>query len=179
VANLALRRTGDAQRQGHVVAGAQLVDQPGVLKNHPDPAPQRGPGGAIERGGIASEQCQPAVRRSLGEGHDLQQRSLAGAARAGQEIERARFQIERNVGQDLDAGVGALPDMFELDHRDLRSRYESRVRGRDLGIDDAGPSRFGASGRPCPGGARPDAGEFSGTPGRTGEDTNPRRDAMQ
>ncbi len=90
---------GDAQGQGDIVEGAQVIQQAELLKHHPDAAPQLRQGAARRgRQGLAEQIDQPA-RGPLGHVDQLEQRALARAGRAGEEMERARLQVERDVAQ--------------------------------------------------------------------------------
>jgi hypothetical protein len=63
---------------------------------------------------MRGKQADHPARRPLRQIKHAQQRGFAGAARAGQEIEPAGVQRERNVGQRLFARAIAQPDIVEL-----------------------------------------------------------------
>ena len=106
-------RTGDAQRQGHVVDGRQVVEQLEILVDHPD-APAQG-GDLVARQGrdIAAEQMHQAPGRPQGQVDQAHQRGFAGAAFAGQEMETARFEAEDDIAEHLGPGAVAHTDLVE------------------------------------------------------------------
>src|SRR5207302_726000 len=65
VADLAFRHARDAQRQGDVVAGAEMIEQPKILKDDADAAAQRGPSGAGRSRVWRELDTQPASPSSL------------------------------------------------------------------------------------------------------------------
>lgn len=94
-----------------------MRDQPKVLKNDADAAAKARQALAGERHHILSEQPDDAATGALGEVEELQQRRLARARRAGQEIEAAAMQREADVGQRFAVQTIAQADIFELDDR--------------------------------------------------------------
>ena len=120
LADFALRRAGDAQRQGDVVAHRQVLDEAEILKDDPHPASQGRMGGAVGRGDVGVEQADDAARRRFGQIDDLQQGCLAGAADPGQKIEAAGVEPQGNIAQDFGIGTVMLADLLQSDHATLR-----------------------------------------------------------
>src|SRR3546814_10153167 len=58
-----------------------------------------------------------AAARPLRQIEHLEQRRLARARCAGEEIEAARLEVEADVGEDLGIGTIAQADAVEFDHR--------------------------------------------------------------
>ena len=108
---------GDAQRQRDIVEGGKMRDQPEILEDDADPPAEAGQAAARHGDDVLAEQADQAAARAQREIEQLQQRGLAGARRAGEEIEAALAQRESEIGQGLGAGAVAQPDIFELDDR--------------------------------------------------------------
>ena len=89
--------SGDTQRQGHVVEGAQMVEQAELLEYDPDPSAQRRQHSALRGGQILAEQADQAARGTFGHIDQFQQRALARAGRTGQEVKGSGRQREGNV----------------------------------------------------------------------------------
>ena len=70
---------------------------------------------------MAEQGDQPA-RRPQRQEQQPQQRGLAGAGRAGEELERMRLDAEREVAQDLRPQPVAQADIFESDHPALSDK---------------------------------------------------------
>ena len=104
---------GNTQGQGDVVEGDQVGEQTEILEHHADAPAQQGnlaPPQAVE---VAAEQVDAAARGSQRHVHQPQQRGLAGAARAHQEVERAWRQREGGPVDDFRSGAIAHADVLE------------------------------------------------------------------
>ena len=115
--DLGLVMPGDAQRKRDIVERRQMADQPEVLEDHADPAAEGGQRLARRVAQFLAEQADPAARRALGEVEQFEQRGLARARRAGEEIEAAAAQPEVEVAQHLGAGAVAQAHPVEFDDR--------------------------------------------------------------
>ena len=113
---------GDPERQRDIVVGRQMRDQPEFLEDDADPAAEAGQPAARHGDDILVEQADHAAARPQRQIEQLQQRRLAGAGRAGEEIEAARLQREGQVRQGLGAGAVAQADIVELDDRASRAQ---------------------------------------------------------
>ena len=81
-------------------------------------------------GQLLAEQADAAARRALGEVQQLEQRGLARARRAGEEIEAARRQPEVEVAQHFGARAVAQADAVEFGNcRQLLSSRRLAARG--------------------------------------------------
>src|SRR5579885_2358021 len=102
-----------------------MVDEPEILEHHADLAPQARHVAPRRRGNFAVEQRYEPARGPLRQVHQLEQARFAGAAAAGEEMEGAGLQAERDVAQDL--GTRAIP------HADvLESNQAGAPPGRGL-----------------------------------------------
>ena len=118
--DVALRRSGNAQRQGDMSAYAPILDDPGCPETR---MPTRRRSAARKRATrpvSLAEKHQAAAAGPLGEGSNPQQRRLARPAGPGQQAEPAGIQRQRDVGQDRRAGIIPLSDMFEPHHSQYR-----------------------------------------------------------
>ena len=109
-----------ATRSGkrHVVEGGEMIDQAEILEHNADLAPQQGQRVARQRRQVLRRTAKTAPRDgTLGEIHEAQQRRLAGAARPGEEMERAGLEPQGDVAQHL--GAGAIP------HRDILEAHQA------------------------------------------------------
>jgi hypothetical protein len=97
--DVGLAHPGDAQGECHVIHGGQVLDQAEILEHHPDAAAHGRVVRALEDRDVAAEQLDPAGRRAQAEVDQLEQRGFAGAARAHEEVERARRQCEGDAAQ--------------------------------------------------------------------------------
>src|SRR3546814_19569849 len=88
--------------------------QPEILEHHADAATEAGQALAGQRHHILPEQADDAPAGPLGEVEQLQQRRLARARRAGQEIETAAGERKAYVGQRLAIQTIAQADICEL-----------------------------------------------------------------
>src|SRR3546814_18717101 len=89
--------------------------QPEILEHHADAATEAGQALAGQRHHILPEQADDAPAGPLGEVEQLQQRRLARARRAGQEIETAAGERKADVGPRLAIQTIAQADISELD----------------------------------------------------------------
>src|SRR5690606_20519560 len=126
-------------RQRHVVERGQVRDEPEILEHDADPAAKGGQRLAWERDHVGPEHPDDPARRPLREIEQLEQRGLAGAARAGEEVEAPRIERERDVAQHLALGAVAQADVIELYDRPLppahgwpRGRCEGGRRNGDM-----------------------------------------------
>jgi hypothetical protein len=116
-AQLRLGRSGDSQRQRHVVEGRKMRNQAEILEYDADPAPQGRKLAPRQAGQILAEQRNQAARRALGHIDQAQQGGLAGARRAGEEMERARLEAQGDVAQHLRPPAVSHADILEPHHR--------------------------------------------------------------
>ena len=89
--DLVLALATDLQRQRDVLERGQMVEQAEILEHHADSPAHEGGLAARERRHVAPEQRGAAAARPARQVHQLEQRGLAGAARPGQEMKRARL----------------------------------------------------------------------------------------
>ena len=83
---------------------------------------------------VVAEQGDQAARRLQRQEQQPQQRGLAGAGRAGEELERMRLDAEGEVAQDLRPQAVAQADILESDHARLRQCLPGRrMPGRPAG----------------------------------------------
>ena len=117
---------GHPKRQGDIVEGGEMGDEPEILEDDADPPPEAGQ--ALPRHGddVLAEQFDQAAARPLGEVEELEERGLARARRAGEEVEAAVAQREAEVRQRLRSRAIAQPDIVELD--DAAARVQTRLR---------------------------------------------------
>jgi len=102
--HLALGASGEPQRQGDIVEGRQMRQQPEILEHHADPPAQGRQDTAARTAGLGVQQGQAAAGGPDREVHQAQQTGLAGARGAQQPAEHARVQLEADVVQHLRAG---------------------------------------------------------------------------
>ena len=113
LAHLTFLGARDPQGQCDVVQRRQVVEQPEVLEHDADPPPQRRQFRPLQRCHVMAEHGDEAARRAVGKVHEAKQRRLAGAAGAGQEMERPRFQCEADIAQHFRPGAVAHADILE------------------------------------------------------------------
>ena len=106
-----------AQRQGDVLVGRQVVEQAEVLEHDADPPPQRGDLVLAERRRILAEDVDRAARRLQAEQHQLEHGRLAGAGRAGEELEALRRDRKIEVAQHLRSDAVAQTDIVKAQQR--------------------------------------------------------------
>ena len=104
------------ERQGDIVEGRQMIQQPEILEHHPDAAAEGRQVAAPGGGQFGAEQGDQAPAGRLGDIDQLQQRGLARARKAGQEGERARLQRETDIAQHFGARAIAHADIFKANH---------------------------------------------------------------
>jgi hypothetical protein len=90
----------DAERQGDVLEGGQVVEQAEILEDDADPAADRRQVGLGQRRGVPVEHGYQAAGRFHREEDEADQRGLAGAGRPGG-TERARANSEAEVPENL------------------------------------------------------------------------------
>ena len=93
-----------------------MLQQAEILEDDADAAPQRRDVAAADRGGILVEDAHAAPRRAERQEQEAEQRRLARAGGAGDELERARRDVKRHVAQDFRPEPVAKADIFEADH---------------------------------------------------------------
>src|SRR3546814_16544589 len=98
-----------------------MWDQAEILKNDADATAKTGQAVARHRPQILAEQPHDAPARPLREIEHPQQRGLARARRAGEEIKAPRLEVEADVAQHFAIGTIAQPDIFEFNHPDRKS----------------------------------------------------------
>src|SRR5580692_4066389 len=123
---LGLVLADDAQRQRHVLVGGHVVEQAEILEHQADAAAQRGAAVLGERRRILVEHGDQAAGRLERQEQHPQQRGLAGARGAGEELERFGVDAEGQVAQNLGASPVAQADIFEADHAVLRNAGAGR-----------------------------------------------------
>src|SRR5699024_2895540 len=92
---------GQAQRQSDIVINAEMVDQPEILKNHPDPPAQLGPAIAAQANSVPAKKRYAAAARALLEIKKLQQGGFTRAAGPDQAMKGARLKMQGEAGEDL------------------------------------------------------------------------------
>src|SRR5262245_33623433 len=96
---------GDTQRKGNVLPGAEVIEQPEILEDNADPAPELRPPRRRDTTDILPQHVDLPLRRLHGHEQETQQRRLAGSGRARQEMERARTQMEARIPQHMVASL--------------------------------------------------------------------------
>jgi hypothetical protein len=102
-----------------------VADQPKVLENNADPAPEAGEALARHGDDIFAEQPDEAPARPLRQIKEPQQRGLAGPRRPGKEVEASLAKRKAEVRKRFRAGAVSQADVFELD--DVAARDQSRL----------------------------------------------------
>src|SRR5580693_3938456 len=123
---LGLVLADNAQRQRHVLVGGHMVEQPKILEHQADAAAQRGAAVLGQRRRILVEHGDQATGRLERQEQHAQQRGLAGARGAGEELKRLWVDAEGQVAQNLGASPIAQADIFEADHAVLRNAGAGR-----------------------------------------------------
>src|SRR5580704_11204506 len=124
---LGLVLADDAQRQRHVLVGGHVVEQAKILEHQADAAAQGGAAVLGQRRRILVEHGDQAAGRTQRQEQHAQERGLAGARGAGEELERVGVDAEGQVAQNLRASPVAQTDIFEADHAVLRNAQAGRV----------------------------------------------------
>ena len=93
-----------------------MVEQPEILKHDADAAAQRGDGILGQGGDVMAELGDQAAGRLQRQEQQPQQRGLAGARGAGEELEGVRLDAKAEVAQDLGPEAIAQSDVLESDH---------------------------------------------------------------
>src|SRR3954453_18463263 len=115
------------QRQRHVFIGRHVIEQAKILEHDPDAPPQRRQRILAQRRDVMAEQRDQPARRPQREEQETQQRALAGAGGAGEELERTGVDAEGEVAQDLGTEAIAQSYMLEPDHVPLPPRTPPRL----------------------------------------------------
>jgi hypothetical protein len=118
--DLGLALAGDAQRQSDVVERRQVPDEAEVLEDDADPPAEAGQRVARRVRQLLAEQLDAAARRALRQVEELEQGCLAGARRAGEEIEAAAAQTKIEVAQNF--GTRAVAQSYAIEFDDRRQR---------------------------------------------------------
>src|SRR5581483_9650412 len=105
-----------AQRQRHVLVGRHVIEQAKVLEYDADAAAQGGAAVLAQGRGDLVEHGDQAAGRAQRQEQEAQQRRLAGARWAGEELERPAVEPEGQVAQHLRAEPVAQADILEQDH---------------------------------------------------------------
>lgn len=105
-----------AQGKRHVLPGAHVVEQAKILEYDADAAAQLGAAAGAEPRHILAENLDLAAGRLQRQQHQAQNRGLSGAGRTGQEVERARGDVDVDVAQNLGSATVLQPDISHLDH---------------------------------------------------------------
>ena len=93
-----------------------MVEQAKVLEDDADAAAERRHVGAFQTGGVLAENGNETARRLEVEEQQADQRRLAGAGRAGQELEGMGGDREGQIAQHLPPRSIAEADIFKPDH---------------------------------------------------------------
>jgi hypothetical protein len=93
-----------------------VVEQAEILEHQPDATAQRGQRILGQDGDVVAEHRDQAARRLERHEQEAQQRGLAGAGRAGQELEGAGRDAKGAVAQHLLPDAVAQADVLEPDH---------------------------------------------------------------
>jgi hypothetical protein len=88
---------GHAQRHRHVLPRRHVVEQAEVLEDDADAAAQLGALGGSDAANVLTQDEHLSACRGHRHEQQAQQRGLAGARRAGQEVERTRPQVKGDV----------------------------------------------------------------------------------
>src|SRR5438132_13152821 len=95
------RLPNHSQRQCDILECRHMVKQPEILKYDADAPPHACQRVLAEGSDIVAEQRDQSARGPQREEQQAQERSLAGAGGAGDELERPRIDTEREIAQDL------------------------------------------------------------------------------
>jgi hypothetical protein len=94
-----------------------MADQPEILENHADPAPERRQRFSFRIAQFFAEQPDSPARRPLRKVEQLEQGRLPRTRRPGQEIEAAVVEPEIQVAQHFSARAVAQADAVEFGNR--------------------------------------------------------------
>src|SRR5579863_610109 len=97
------------ERQGNVLIGSHVIEQPEVLQHDTDPLAQIGDLILAEQRDIMTEQIDEAAGRPQRQEQQLQERGLTGTRRASEELEGMGGNQEIEVAQNLRAKPVAQP----------------------------------------------------------------------
>ena len=98
-----------------------MIEQAEVLQHDADPLAQVGDLILAEQRHVMAEQIDEAARRPQRQEQQPQQRSLAGAGRAGEELEGMGGDQETQVAQNLRTQSVTQSNIFEPNQAQLRS----------------------------------------------------------
>src|SRR4029078_12202539 len=104
------------QRDRNVLERRHVVEQAEILEHDADAPSQPREAILVEGGDVLIKHADQAARRPKRQEHQTQERGLAGAGRAGQELERVRLDAKAEVAQHFGAEPVAQPYIFETDH---------------------------------------------------------------
>src|SRR5947209_3462375 len=90
-----------AQGQRDILVSGEMIEQAEILEDDADAAPEPGDRVLVERGRLFAEQADQSARRLQRQENELQQRRLAGAGGAGQELKALRLDVEAEIVEDL------------------------------------------------------------------------------
>ena len=100
-----------------------MIEQAKILQHDTDPLAQVGDLILAEQRDVMAEQIDQAAGRPQRQEQQPQQRGLAGAGRAGQELEGMGGDHETEVAQNLRAKPVTQTDIFEPNQAQLRSMW--------------------------------------------------------
>lgn len=103
---------GDAQRQGDIFPGGEMIEQAKILKYDADAAAQIRPAGGGDAGHILAEEVDEATCRLDGHEKEAQQAGFTGTRGAGEEVQRAGAEVEVHIAQDFRASTIAERDIL-------------------------------------------------------------------
>ena len=125
-----------------------MVEEAEILEDDADPPPQIGAAVLAQGCRVMIEHADQAAGRPQRQQHQPQQRGLAGAGRAGEELEGMPADPEIEVAQHLGAEPIAQADILEPDHAVLRSLRIDKRRPRLIrGLPENLIPRPGCAGR--------------------------------
>src|SRR5271168_613408 len=93
-----------------------MLEKPKILEHDSDSSPKPGDHVLVESGRILAEYLDRAARRAQRQEHQAQDRRLAGARRAGEELKALRVDAEIEISYDLGAHAVAQADILEAQH---------------------------------------------------------------
>ena len=136
--------SGQPQGQAALSKALRCSSRRLSCRHHPDLAPHHRQLAPLQPGDVAAEQMDQPARRSQRQVDQPQQRGLARPGGAGQEMERAGRQFERQVAEHLVGAAVAQADAVEADHGSIIGRgvghgHRGRL-GRCRGLADVGGS---------------------------------------
>src|SRR3984957_689408 len=112
--------THHPERQRHVFVSSHVIEQAEVLQHDADPLAQVRDLVLAEQRDVVAEQVDQPAGRPQRQEQQPQQRGLAGAGRAGEELEGVGGDLETEVAQNLRAEPVTQSDIFEPNQAQLR-----------------------------------------------------------